>query len=233
MGQAGGMSHLHSEGEHLADSTEMFTEAFWDERYRSGATTWSGNPNPHLVDQVAGLAPGRALDIGSGDGADAIWLAQRGWQVTGADVSNVALAMSAERAATAGPEVAERITWEQADFLSWDPAPRRFDLVSAQFMHLPAEAFAALYRRLTPAVRPGGTILVVLHHPSDLATSVGRWGHEEMFRTPDEVIDVLGPEWEIELAAAPRREGIDPDGQPVAIRDTLVRAVKRGQGSNR
>lgn len=147
--------------------------------------------------------------------------------MTGADVSNVALALGAERAAAAGPEVAQRISWEQVDFLSWDPGLLQLDLVSAQFMHLPAEALESLYRRLTAAVRPDGTILVVLHHPSDLSTSVGRWGQEEMFRTPDEVVAALGPEWEIEVAAAPQREAVDPDGQPVMIRDTLVRGLRR------
>lgn len=221
------MSHQHPEGQHTADSTEMFTEAFWDERYRSGATTWSGNPNPHLVDQVTDLEPGTALDVGSGDGADAIWLASRGWRVTGSDVSTVALDLAAERAGLAGQEIADRITWLQADFLSWDPAPEQLDLVSAQFMHLPGQALESLHQRLGAAVRPGGSLLVVLHHPSDLETSVGRWRLEEIFRTPEQVVATLGADWEVVVAAAPEREGVDPEGKPVTIRDTVVRAVRR------
>lgn len=218
------MSHHHAAGDRPADLTEMFTEQFWDERYRSGVTTWSGNPNPQLVEQVDGLEPGAALDVGSGDGADAIWLASRGWQVTGADVSTVALDLAAQRAGRAGRQIADRITWLQADFLAWDPAPRLFDLVSAQFMHLPGPALESLHRRLAAAVRPGGTLLIVLHHPSDLATVPGRWGVEEMFRTPEQVVATLAADWEVVVADAPRREAVDPDGQPVSVRDTLVRA---------
>jgi SAM-dependent methyltransferase len=146
----------------------MLTQEFWDARYHSAERIWSGNPNPHLVAQVADLAPGSALDVGSGEGADAIWLATRAWQVTGIDLSTVALERAAQLAAWAGQDIAERITWEQADVLSWDPAPRQFDLVSAQFMHLPRLAREALHLRLAAAVRPGGMLLIAGHHPSDL-----------------------------------------------------------------
>ncbi|HEV7666156.1 MAG TPA: class I SAM-dependent methyltransferase, partial [Chloroflexota bacterium] len=97
----------------------MWTQEFWDERYASAATIWSGNPNPHLVAQVSDLRPGTALDVGSGEGADAIWLAEQGWQVTGIDVSMVALERAAQMAAAAGHDVADRITWQQADILTW------------------------------------------------------------------------------------------------------------------
>lgn len=70
---------------------EQFDQAFWDERYRSHATLWSGNPNGHLISETDGLTPGAALDVGSGEGADAIWLAERGWRVTAVDLSTVAL----------------------------------------------------------------------------------------------------------------------------------------------
>lgn len=227
------MSHQHHESDQPEDPMEMFSQAFWDDRYRSGATTWSGNPNPRLVEQVTDLVPGAALDVGSGDGSDAIWLASRGWQVTAVDVSDVALRLGAERASAAGPEVAGRITWEQADVVSWTPAPRRFDLVTAQFMHLPGSALDALHRTLSAAVRPGGSLLIVLHHPSDLHTTAGRWGHEEMFRTPEQVVANLGADLDVVVAEAPERETLDPEGQPLTIRDTVVRAVRRDQGSNR
>ncbi len=157
------MSH-----DHWADPSALLTQEFWDARYHSAERIWSGNPSPHLVAQVADLAPGSALDVGSGEGADAIWLATRAWQVTGIDLSTVALERAAQLAAWAGQDIAERITWEQADVLSWDPAPRQFDLVSAQFMHLPRLAREALHLRLAAAVRPGGMLLIAGHHPSDL-----------------------------------------------------------------
>ncbi len=113
---------------HSPDETIHFTPEFWDDRYRSADHLWSGQPNAQLVAQTADLAPGTALDAGCGEGADAIWLARHGWTVTAVDVSAVALARAGGYAAAAGDEIARRITWQQADLRSWDPAPQRFDL---------------------------------------------------------------------------------------------------------
>ncbi|WP_222106213.1 class I SAM-dependent methyltransferase [Catellatospora sichuanensis] len=206
----------------------MFTAEFWDERYGSTDRVWSGNPNPHLVTTVAGLAPGDALDVGSGEGADAVWLAAQGWRVTGVDVSKVALGRAAVHAAERGGQLAERITWQQVDVLSWDPAPARYDLVSAQFMHLPRPALEALHRRLAAAVRPGGTLLIVGHHPSDLETTIGRPRLPELMFTAEQVGATLDErDWEIR-AETPGREVTDPDGQPVTIHDAVLIAVRRG-----
>lgn len=143
-------------------------EELWDERYRSRPTLWSGEPNRHLVGEAADLAPGLALDVGCGEGADAIWLAQRGWRVDGVDVSGVALQRAAEHADRAGAEVAGRISWLHENLTAWDPGRGRYDLVSAQYMHLPSPERDVLFRRLGEAVAPGGTLLIVGHHPSDL-----------------------------------------------------------------
>src|ERR1700722_16527120 len=136
---------------HFPDQPVAFTQEFWDERYRSAGKLWSGQPNPQLVAQTAGLAPGAALDAGCGEGADAIWLASRGWAVTGVDVSAVALDRAAGYAAAAGEQIAGRITWRREDLRSWTPEPQRFDLVSAQFMFLAPQEQAALYQRLAAA----------------------------------------------------------------------------------
>jgi SAM-dependent methyltransferase len=159
------MSHTHD-----IDPAVLVTQAFWDDRYGSANQIWSGNPNQRLVEQVADLAPGSALEVGCGEGADAIWLATRGWQVTAVDVSTVALARAARQATAVGADVAERINWQQADILSWQPTPRQFDLVTAHFIHVPAVEREPLHRRFAEAVRPGGTLLIVGHHPSDLET---------------------------------------------------------------
>jgi SAM-dependent methyltransferase len=150
------------------ESRVHFSQEFWDDRYRSAGQLWSGQPNPQLVAQAASLTPADALDVGCGEGADAIWLARHGWTVTGVDISAVALERAAGHAAARGDEVARRITWRQADLLSWDPGPQRYDLVSAQFMYLPPGELESMHRRLAAAVRPGGTLLVVLHHPDSM-----------------------------------------------------------------
>ncbi len=218
------MSHDHH---HNADQPQ-FTQEFWDERYASAEAIWSGEPNPHLVEQVAHLAPGDALDVGSGEGADAIWLASRGWRVTAIDVSPVALDRAARQAASRASEVADRITWRQADVLSWAPAPAQFDLVSAQFMHLPGPARESLHRRLATAVRPGGTLLVVGHHPSDLDTTMRRPSLPDLLFTAEQVAATLEPgTWQIVVAAAPERQAVDPDGRPVSLRDAVLNATRR------
>jgi SAM-dependent methyltransferase len=207
------------------DPALWFTEEFWDERY-SGDPVWSGNPNPLLVRYATGLVPGIALDLGCGEGADAIWLAAQGWAVTAADISTVALRRSADLAGRTGPQIAARITWQQADAFTWAPPERQFDLVSAQFMQLPTAARESLHRRLAAAVRPGGTLLVVSHHPADLET-IRHDFPPDLFATGEQMATVLDPaEWDIETGD-PQRQATDPEGVTCTVRDAVLRAVRR------
>jgi SAM-dependent methyltransferase len=202
----------------------QFTREFWDDRYRSAGRLWSGQPNSQLVAHATDLPPGSALEAGCGEGADAIWLASRGWTVTAVDVSAVALDRAAGAAAAAGEEVARRITWRRVDLRSWDPAPERFDLVSAQYMHLPRAELESLHGRLAAAVRPGGTLLVVGHHPDDLHAQARR---AELARTAEDIAVSLDPgEWEVMVADGPGRS-VQLDGEPVTVRDTVLRAARR------
>jgi SAM-dependent methyltransferase len=202
----------------------VFDKAFWDARYAEADAVWSGNPNPVLVAEAADLPPGSALDIGSGEGADAIWLAARGWTVTGLDVSDVALQRAAAHAGAAGV----RITWRQADLTLDAPVGTGFDLVTAQFMHLPSEQRRALHRRLAAAVAPGGTLLVVGHHPSDLGT-IPRPPLPDLFFTASDVAAELDPDqWEVLCEEARPRPVVHPDsGLTVTIHDTVLRARRR------
>ncbi len=219
--------HHHSRGdtaEFDPDDRTHFTQEFWDERYRSADRLWSGQPNPQLVAQVAGLPPGDALDAGCGEGADAIWLASRGWTVTGVDVSAVALDRAAAHAAAEGV----RVSWQREDLLTWDPGPERFDLVTAEFMHLPSPELESMHARLSAAVRPGGTLLIVAHHPDDLHVNVGRCGHLALFPSAGQLAAMLDPgSWEILVASAIERPATDLDGRPVTVKDTVVRAARR------
>lgn len=220
--------HHHHDG-HEIDPVEggLFTAAFWDDRYGSRDALWSGNPNPQLVAEAAGLPPGEALDAGCGEGADAIWLAERGWHVTAVDISTVALERGAASALRAGAEVAERITWRQVDLLTWRPPPGTYDLVSSQFMQLPAAERADLCGRLAAAVTKGGTLLVVGHSLEDLETTVGRPHLPELMFTAGDVADALDSlEWRIAVREARPREGRDPDGNPVTVKDEVIAAVR-------
>jgi SAM-dependent methyltransferase len=148
--------------------------------------------------------------------------------VTGVDVSQVALDRAALQAATAGPEIAARTSWQQVDLLSWEPASAQFDLVTAHFMHLPQAEREALHRQLASAVRPGGTLLIVGHHPSDLETTAGRWNLPGFLFTPDEVAATLDPDaWRIVVSAAPARPWTDPEGRPITIHDAVLRAERQ------
>jgi thioredoxin reductase/2-polyprenyl-3-methyl-5-hydroxy-6-metoxy-1,4-benzoquinol methylase len=213
-------------GEYRERVSTMFEEDAWEERYRSKPAIWSGRPNPHLVAEAEGLAKGRALDVGSGEGADSVWLAQQGWEVTAVDISTVALGRAAGHAADAG--VADRITFSHADLRREAAAGSPYDLVSAQFMHLPPKARQELYARLAGAVAPGGTLLIVGHHPSDLATTVGRMHFPDMLFTAEEIAATLDAEqWEIVAADARPRPFTDAAGREITIHDAVLVARRR------
>ena len=136
--------------------------AEWNSRYSKSGRMWSGNPNGALVDIAKRLAPGRALDVGCGEGADAVWLASHGWQVTGVDPSSVAL----ERAQARDAEAA--VTWVNAGIQEFTASERSrgYDLVSAMYLVIEAPHPATGIGYLTELVAPGGYLLFV-HHVVD------------------------------------------------------------------
>lgn len=205
-------------------TVHVLSRDYWEDRYESGKRVWSGQPNPHLVATAADLPPGTALDIGSGEGTDSIWLASRGWKVTAVDISQAALDRAVQHAAEAKVDA----TWMRADIRAWDPAPEQFDLISAQYVHLPEPARSALYRRLAAAVRPGGTLLLVGHHPADLTVpTLRRPRLPHLMCTAEEMATALDPSaWDI-TASAPERPGTDPDGRQITLTDAVLRAVRR------
>jgi len=204
----------------------VYDKDFWDERYRSASRIWSGKPNPQLVAEVAGRPPGRALDVGCGEGADAIWLARQGWTVVATDISSVALERGAQHARDTDPEVAARIEWRQADLLAGQPEPVSFDLVSAQFLQLPPELRTRLFTGLIAAVRPGGMLLVVGHHPSDLATGAPRPQMPEVFYPAEEIAALLDDAWTVDVSEARPRPATTPDGAEVTVHDAVLMATR-------
>ena len=205
---------------------DQFTEAFWDERYGSRDLVWTGRPNAALVAEAATLTPGTALDVGCGEGADAMWLATQGWRVTGSDVSRVAL----ERAAAhTPPELASLITWSRMDLTTWEPSAR-YDLVSAQFvLHFPSALHAErdrLFARLASAVAPGGSLIVVGHSVLDMGTTIPRPPDTSLFFTADDLAAQLDPSaWVIKTAENQPRPW-KHDGQDVLLHDAVLRAQR-------
>ena len=204
-------------------SHDVFGEDFWDDRYGSEDRIWSGQPNAQLVDRVTAMAPGRALEVGAGEGADAIWLARRGWEVTAFDVSQVALDKAAAHAVAAG--VGDRIAWQRVDLSTWVGERSAYDLVSAQFMYLAQPALATLYRQLGAAVAPGGTLLLVGHHPVD-----ERHGHHDVPDvrwTPEEAASWLDPDdWASIDVATVQRQGHAGSSHEGLVHDGVVQAVR-------
>jgi len=161
------MSHEHSDHAQHPHSAQE-----WDERYSSEARVWTDQVNPALAREAASLPPGRALDVGSGEGADARWLADHGWTVVAVDISQVAL----DRAAAMDSR--ETISWVRAD-LTVDPVPGGpFDLVSLQYFPLAVDRGEVL-DRLFAALAPGGTLLMVAHDEASV---------REHGRNPDEYV---------------------------------------------
>jgi SAM-dependent methyltransferase len=212
----------HERREERSGSTAQAAE--WDTRYseRDGAR-WSGRPNGRLLAEASGLTPGRALDVGCGEGADAIWLARNGWTVTAIDISDVALAR-ARHAAKLADAVVE---WVCGDALQTPFPAGSFDLVSMQYPALPKAAGQAAVRALLDTVRPGGLLLAVYHDLSD--------EHREHIKSqgidPADYVDaddlgqLLGDEFTIELHTLEPR--IDPPPDNPHIADIVLRARRR------
>ena len=196
----------------------------WDARYREPVgSKWSGRPNGRLVVEVAGLTPGRALDVGCGEGADAIWLARNGWAVTAIDISDVALGRARAAAELAGAAV----EWVCGDALQVAFPAGSFDLVSVQYPALPKAAGEDAVRALLITLRPGGLLLAVYHDLDD--------EHREHMKSrgvdPADYFDagdlrqLLGDDFTVELHAVEPR--IDPPAGNPHIADIVLRARRR------
>lgn len=144
-----------------------FWERLWAKTLSEGAERIARRPpSRHLTAEVDGLEPGLALDAGCGHGSEALWLAAHGWRVTAVDFSAAALAQGRSTAAAAGPDIAARIEWVEADLGAWAPEPGRYDLVVSLYVHI-AGSVGETVGRMAAAVAPGGTLLLVGHQPID------------------------------------------------------------------
>ncbi|MCQ4083138.1 methyltransferase domain-containing protein [Streptomyces sp. RB6PN25] len=219
----------------MTDATSaQSAEQFWEERYQGQDRAWSGKPNEPLVRETASLSPGTALDLGCGEGADAIWLAEQGWRVTAVDLSATALRRAAAAAADAG--VAERIDWQRHDLSATFPQGR-FDLVSAQFLHSPVAAEGerpGILRRAADAVAEGGVLLIV-GHAGWPSWQCGQPPFHYTFPTTGDVLDQLAlpdGEWEVETEDEIVRDAPDPEGRPGTRTDNILK-VRRTAGRTR
>ena len=196
----------------------------WDARYVGrGQRMWSGHANGAFVTEADGLPPGRALDVGCGEGADAIWLAQRGWQVVAVDISDVAI----DRAAKIAEDAGATVDWRAVDLTIDAPEPGAYDLVSLQYPALRHDAGDHAMRSIVDAVAPGGT-LVVVGHSFD---SVDGHHHPHFdpadYVQPSDVAELLTGGWTVEVHEVRPREM--PEGrQGPDVPDVVLRARRDG-----
>jgi SAM-dependent methyltransferase len=180
--------------------------AMWDERHAARDPIEAHEPDPTLVAVAGALPPGRALDLGTGDGRNATWLAGRGWRVTAADFSPVALGRASERATAAGLDV----DWRLEDLLAWRPEEAAYDLVILMFIHLPTVERTRVYDAACRAVAPGGTLLVVGHDLANLGGGAGGPRDPDVLFTPSDIVAGLPPAFEVVRAETIRRGDADP-----------------------
>lgn len=203
---------------------QQFDKAFWETHWGDSPRSEAPLPaHPVLQTEIAGLRVGTAIDAGSGEGAEAIWLAQRGWQVTAVDISVNALSRAALRAA---PQVGSaQVTWIEADVTAWVPT-QQFDLVTTFYAH-PAMPQHDFYGRISKWVAPGGSLLIIGHdhghHPADHSPD----HPQNAVTTPGRIRDILSPaDWTIRTAEIQERTVTFDDGRRTTLHDVVVRAER-------
>jgi SAM-dependent methyltransferase len=191
----------------------------WDQRYATTELVWGAGPNRFLVAEIGSLSPGRALDLGCGEGRNAIWLAERGWRVTGVDFSEIGLEKARRLAVDRGVEV----SWVRADLFDYEPDRGAFELVIVMYLQLLADQVSAIIKRASAALAPGGTLLVVGHDLLNLTEGYGGPQRAEVLFTPADIERNL-PGLRIERAERVLRP-VTVDGREVNAIDALVRAT--------
>lgn len=185
----------------------------WDERYRAADRLWSAKPNVFVANRLADVEPGVGLDLASGEGRNAVWLAERGWDMTAVDFSSVAL--------DRGRALSDKVRFIEADVFSWEPEGS-FDLVLIAYLQVEAEPLSDLVRRAREWLDPGGELFMVGHDISNLDEGVGGPQVPELLWDLDLILEWLGALRVIEGGIA--RRPVEVDGDVAYARDTLVRA---------
>ena len=202
------------------------TKEHWEQHYGERDRIWSGRVNVQFADVVGDLAPGSALDLGCGEGADAVWLSERGWTVTAVDISDTALGRA--RSAAADRDVADRIEFRQLDLSEGFPEGT-FDLISAQFLHskIPLDRQKILVQAAA-ALRPGGRLVIVDHGSAPPWAS--KLDHDHEFPSADEVVTGLNlgdDQFDRVRVDSVERQAVGPDGQQRPWMDNVIVVRRR------
>ena len=191
----------------------------WNQRYSETELMWSAGPNLFVEQLCRDLTPGRSIDLAAGEGRNAIWLAEQGWDSTAVDYSDVAIDKAGQIAAKRGVT----ITAEVADLTEYEPSPGAYDLVVIAYLQIPDEQLTPILGRAAAAVAPGGTFVLVCHDRDNLERGYGGPQHPDVLTTPDQVVAAIGERLSIDRAEVAERQVQTDDGERVAL-DTLVLA---------
>ena len=194
--------------------------AEWNRRYAGTEFLWTAEPNRFLVEETVGLAPGRALDLACGEGRNAVWLAERGWRVTGVDFAELAIGKARRLAAGRGVDV----EWIIADVLEYEPEPGAFDLVAVFYLQIAEADRGIVLPRAARAVAAGGVCLFVAHDSRNLAEGHGGPSDPAVLYSPADVVAHLDG-LAVERAETVVRPVETPEGERSAL-DVIVRATR-------
>jgi SAM-dependent methyltransferase len=198
----------------------------WDDRYAASDLVWSAEPNIWVEQLTADLPVGRLLDLAAGEGRNALWLAERGWDATAVDFSQVALDRAQQLAVQRLGDDASRFHTEQADVMVYSPHPQQFDLVLVVYLQIPAEQRWMAMRTAAAALAPGGRLMVIAHDSANLTGGVGGPQDPALLYTPENVIsDLEGTDLVVEFAQTSERQVRNDGGSRTAL-DAVVVAVR-------
>ena len=206
----------------------------WDERYAASGLLWSATPNQFVEAELSRLRPGRALDLAAGEGRNALWLAERGWEVTAVDFSLVGLdkGRALQERHPRGRDL--HVDWVHADALTYEGGAVPFDLSVVAYLQLVADERRTAVRRAFGALRVGGTFFLVAHDSTNLTEGTGGPTDPSVLYTAEEVLADLDGE-RFDVRRAERVERLVPPADPAhthegeATRtayDSLVRLVR-------
>jgi SAM-dependent methyltransferase len=195
----------------------------WDERYSGTEFEWTTRPNQFVAAGLAGLPPGRALDLAAGEGRNTVWLAERGWRVTAVDFSRVGLDKGRKLGAARGVDDA-RVDWTVADLRGYEPEHGAFDLVLMAYFQVVPELRARVLARAVAATAPGGTVFVIGHDLTNLTEGTGGPQDPDVLYTPEAVSAELAGLLVVQAGRVHRT--VERDDGPATAVDTLVRAVR-------
>ncbi len=194
---------------------------FWDGRYSQSELVWSAGPNAAVEAYCSALSPGRSLDLAAGEGRNAIWLAEQGWDSTAVDFSGVAIDKAIQIAEHRGVS----ITGVVADLAEYVPEAGAYDLIALIYFHVAADFWATVVGRCVDGLAPGGRLLIIGHDRSNISDGVGGPQEPSVLTTPEETSALFDDRVEIERAEVVDRM-VDTDEGPKAAKDTFLSVLR-------